>query len=307
MRVLITGASGFLGSWFLDHFLTARIDKGDDIWFMDIAPHPKGFPIDQQDMETWLAEFDEKVDVVLHFAAPVGGRMAIEHDPMFNADAFRLDSALFRWAVTHAETVVYPSSSAIYPTSLQSAREHLLLNEGYISPKNPNWSAPDELYGFTKLAGEFMAWKAAEKHGLNTLAIRPFSGYGPGQKFDYPVPSILRRAKLHEDPLTVWGSGDQTRDFVYVTDIVGATMARLEKGVEGYQVMNISSGVGVTFKQIAQNAAEIAGYKPEIVTDDGKPSGVMHRRGDPHRMLRYYQPEVNLLSGLRYVFDSIDA
>lgn len=306
MRVLITGSSGFVGSWFLDHFLTSRVDKGDDVWFVDIAPHPMGIPGDQQDLESWLAEFDERVDVVFHFAAPVGGRMKIEHDPMYNADAFRLDSAMFRWAAAHANTVVYPSSSAIYPISLQGQFGNMLLEESYISPKHPNWSAPDELYGFTKLAGEFMAWKAAESTGLNTLAIRPFSGYGPSQSPDYPVPSILARAKRHEDPLIVWGSGAQTRDFVYVTDIVGATMARLEAGVSGYEAMNISSGAGTSFRQIAQNAAQIAGYQPEIVTDAGKPSGVMHRRGSNQRMLRYYRPQVDLLSGLRLTFDSIE-
>jgi nucleoside-diphosphate-sugar epimerase len=305
VKVLITGASGFLGSWFLNHFLTDRIERGDDVWYMDIRPHPAGIPIDLVDMEAWLADFDEDVDIAFHFAAPVGGRMKIEHDPMYNADAFRLDSVFFRWAVRHAALAVYPSSSAIYPTSLQSVHNPYLLNEGYVSPKNPNWSAPDELYGFSKLTGEYMAWKAAEKHDLPTLCIRPFSGYGPGQSLDYPIPSILARAKRHEKPLLIWGSGDQTRDFVFVTDIVGATMARIEAGIDGYQTMNISSGLGVTFRQIAQNAAAIAKYEPEIVADGGKPEGVLNRRGDNQRMLRYYKLKVDLINGLRTTYESL--
>ena len=305
LKVLITGSSGFLGSWFLDHFIKERESLGCDIWYVDLAPHPAGLPGDIEDMESWLSTFDEQVDIAFHFAAPVGGRMKIEYDPMYNADAFRLDSAFFRWAVTHAKLAVYPSSSAIYPVSLQGRDGSMLLHEGHISPENPNWSAPDELYGFTKLAGEYMAWKAFEKHSLSTLCIRPFSGYGPGQTLDYPVPSILARAKHHEDPLVIWGNGEQTRDFVYVTDIVAATMARIDQGVHGYQTMNISTGVGFTFQTIAKIAAEIAGYDPRVEFDPSKPKGVTHRRGDNQRMLRFHQPEVSLKTGLRYVYESL--
>ena len=307
MRVLITGSSGFLGSWFLNHFLTDRMGLGDDVWYVDIAPHPTGIPTDRVDLEEWLSDFDQQIDVVFHFAAPVGGRMKIEHDPMYNADAFRLDSVMYRWAATHADTVVYPSSSAIYPISLQGRHNPMLLHEGFIDARNPSWSLPDELYGFSKLAGELMGVKAVLTRGINVLAIRPFSGYGPGQSLDYPVPSILARASRHEDPLVIWGPGDQTRDFVYVGDIVGATMARLEAGVDGFQTMNISTGIGTTFVQIAKNAAAIAGYNPEIRADEGKPSGVMHRRGDPQRMERYYQPRMPLLNGLRATYEWLTA
>lgn len=304
MKVLITGASGFLGSWFLDHFIRLN-DPFNEIWMVDIQPHPKGIPVDQQDMVDWLDDFEEDVDIAFHFAAPVGGRTKIELDPMYNADAFRLDSAFFRWAVKHAKLAVYPSSSAIYPVSLQGPRNHYLLHEGFISAQNPNWSAPDELYGFSKLAGEMMAWKATQ-YGLDTLCIRPFSGYGPGQSLDYPVPAILSRAIAKEDPLVVWGGG-QTRDFVYVTDIVEATLARIDAGVHGYETMNISSGHGTTFEQVAQNAAQIVGYRPEIVADPGMPMGVMHRRGDNQRMNRHFQLTVPLLQGLRWTIESLQA
>jgi GDP-L-fucose synthase len=300
VKVLVTGSSGFLGSWFLDHFIR---QDGHDVWGVDIVPHPAGLPMDVQDMEDWLRDFEEDVDLAIHLAAPVGGRMKIEFDPMYNADAFRLDSVFFRWATKHAKVAVYPSSSAIYPVDLQG-RGAALLNEDHISPRHSYWGAPDELYGFSKLAGEYMAWKAAEKHGLNVLCIRPFSGYGPGQSMDYPVPSILQRAINREDPLTVWGGG-QTRDFVYVSDIVKATMSRLAAGVSGYEVMNIASGIGVTFEQIAELAAGLVGYRPEIVTDPSKPVGVLHRHGDPARMQRHHRLEVALVDGLRYAVESM--
>ena len=116
MKILITGSSGFLGSHFIHHF--AGIEDVD-IWTVDINPSYLGLPGDVMDMVEWLDGFDEQVDRVYHFASPVGGRMKIELDPMYNADALRLDQAIFRWAVEHATTLIYPSSSAVYPVIAQ--------------------------------------------------------------------------------------------------------------------------------------------------------------------------------------------
>ena len=301
--VLITGASGFLGSHFLDWFI--RSDDDFDLWPMDIKLHPAGLPYDLQDMELWLEDFDIDVDLAIHMAAPVGGREKIEGDPLYNADSLRLDSVFFRWAVKHAKTVVYPSSSAVYGTQLQGTDAHSL-HEGMFNAQDPTWLAPDEMYGFTKLAGERLAWAAA-KYGLNTLVVRPFSGYGEGQSFEYPVPSIARRAMRREDPIEVWGPGTQKRDFVYVTDLISATMARLEQPVEGYETMNIGSGFPVSFNDVARICAEIVGYEPEIRNLADKPMGVFNRFADTGRMRRYYEPEVRLREGLERVITFIRA
>jgi nucleoside-diphosphate-sugar epimerase len=299
--ILITGASGFLGSHFLDWFI--RNEEDFDLWPMDIKPHPAGLPYDLQDMELWLEDFDIDVDIAIHMAAPVGGREKIEGDPLYNADSLRLDSVFFRWAVKHAKTVIYPSSSAVYGVQLQGNDAHSL-HEGMFSAKNPTWLAPDEMYGFTKLAGERLAWAAA-KYGLNTLVVRPFSGYGEGQSFEYPVPSIARRALHREDPLEVWGPGTQKRDFIHVTDLISATMARLEHPVDGYEVMNIGSGHATSFNDIARICSEIVGYEPEIKNLVDKPMGVLNRFSDTGRMNRYYQPKVSLREGLERVITFI--
>ena len=303
VNILITGAAGFLGSWFASYFI--QKNEGHDLWLIDNNPNKTSLPMDAQDLGLWLEDFDVDCDLVFHFAAPVGGREKIEGDPLFNADSLRLDSLLFRWAIKHAKTVIYPSSSAVYGTQLQGNEAHSL-HEGMFSPKNPTWLAPDEMYGFTKLAGEMLAWKSAA-YGLNTLCIRPFSGYGEGQSFEYPVPSIARRALHQEDPIEVWGPGTQRRDFIHVSDIVDLTMARLEKPIEGYEAMNLASGYANSFNEIAQLCAEIVGYQPTIQNLTEKPVGVQHRFADIQRQRRYGEPKVKLRDGLTRVIDFIRA
>lgn len=309
MRVLITGAAGFLGRWFVLHHLM----QGDEVYGVDNRSNPHSSWPDELDPSmrfttdagNWFhdAGYIERFDLAYHFAAPVGGRLKIEGDPLFNADSLRLDSEFFRWAINHVDTAIYPSSSAVYGVSLQTGAGHLL-HEGMFHPGNPNWLAPDEMYGFTKLVGEKLAW-TAETYGLNTLCIRPFSGYGEGQSSEYPIPSILARARAKENPLTVWGSGQQARDFIHVEDLVKATVARVTAGVSGYQSMNISTGNATTFLQVAAIAAQLVGYSPDIVTDESKPQGVSNRRGDANRMHRYYHPTITLEKGLCRVLGSL--
>lgn len=312
MKVLITGGAGFLGRRFIQHHVIA----GDYVVAVDDLssagakwPSPGAFGgtyhSHTADLEAALAgkvaNFD--CDLAYHFAAPVGGREKIEGDPLYNADSLRLDSVFFRWAIAHAKTVVYPSSSAVYPISMQGKDGHSL-HEGAFSGSHPNWAAPDEMYGFTKLVGERLAYYA-ERYGLNTLCIRPFSGYGEGQSLDYPVPSIAARAIAREDPITIWGPGSQRRDFIHVDDLVGATVARLAEGIEGYQTMNIGSGFALSFDDIARICAEIVGYSPTIEHDLTKPVGVMARFADTGRMSRYYQPTVRIREGLTRVIESL--
>lgn len=315
--VLITGAAGFLGRW----FVREHIARGDFVIGVDDLSNEHSFWPDelgpilryQMDAMTWFrkglntsrdAEVGlTKWDIVYHFAAPVGGREKIEGDPLFNANSFALDATFFRYAVKRAAIAIYPSSSAVYGARLQEG-SGMLLTENLVDPSADAWDAPDELYGTTKFIGEYLAYKSA-KYGLNTLCIRPFSGYGEGQSMEYPVPSILARAKRLEDPLVVWGTGEQRRDFVHISDLVGATLARLDAGVHGYQTLNIASGTGVSFRQIAQLAAEIMGYRPDIVCDTTKPSGVSSRYGSPIRMNTFYTRQVSLREGLTRMLESL--
>lgn len=308
MRVLITGAAGFLGR----HFVRHHLEAGDEVLAVDDLSNASAppFPFIQLDAAEAFRLEPGPFDWVYHFAAPVGGRTRIDGDPLFNADSLRLDSELFRAAarglVTPDGVVVYPSSSAVYPVWAQTAENFYPLKEEMVDPAEVHWGAPDQMYGFTKLAGEYLAWKAAG-YGVNTLCIRPFSGYGEGQSLDYPVPSLVYRALRGDDPIVVWGPGTQTRDFIHVEDLVRGTVARLESGVRGYRVLNLGSGMPTSFEQVAIMAADIVGYTPYILPQPDKPVGVMHRYCDPTEMLRYYTPRISLRDGLKRVLEDMDS
>lgn len=311
VNVLITGAAGFLGRWFLKHHL----DRGDNVTAVDDLSSTGAYWLDgdyvkmEDDLALvlgfWGVRGFPTFDYAYHFAAPVGGRIKIEQDPLYNAGSLRLDAEFFSWAVGKVGIAIYPSSSAVYGVSLQRGAGQALVEEDF-NPVGDMWAQPDQMYGFTKMAGEVLAFHAA-KYGLNTLVLRPFSGYGEGQSLDYPVPSICRRARDREDPLVVWGSGWQTRDFIHVSDIVGATAEILRHGVYGYEPVNLGSGTATSFVEVARLAADIVGYGPVIETDTTKPEGVTSRFSDSSRMLSVYQPKVTLASGLAHILDSLDA
>jgi nucleoside-diphosphate-sugar epimerase len=105
----------------------------------------------------------------------------------------------------------------------------------------------------------------------------------------------------------VWGSGWQARDFIHVDDVVGATLARIRAGVEGYDSMNIGSGSPTAFNAVARMMADIVGYEPEIANDDDKPEGVQSRYCDPSKMLQYYVPSTTLERGFRRVVEAVEA
>jgi len=301
VNVLITGAAGFLGRHFAKHhiYLDHHVTAVDDMSSPYASWPESWFPLRTQDAVRFFESYVPRYDIVYHFAAPVGGREKIEGDPLFNADSLRLDAALFRWAVkAKPRVIVYPSSSAVYGVTFQrDVNLPLPLHEAMFDPGATYWEVPDEMYGFTKMAGEYLAWKAA-KYGVRTLCIRPFSGYGEDQSPEYPVPSIVARARAREDPLIVWGPGTQTRDFIHVDDVVGATVARVKNGIDGYVTMNIGWGEPVSFNQLALRVASIVDYEPKIVNLADKPFGVMQRYCDPSVMLTYYVPKVSLTDGL---------
>ena len=285
-QVIITGDKGFVGRYFWK-----KLNDGN--WNIIGVDKKNG----GDDCRFFFKHWDKQVDLVIHLAAIVGGRESIEGRPLAVADNFSIDSEFFQWCLrTKPKKVVYFSSSAAYPISLQTPERHVKLSEGMSAWEHARM--PDMTYGASKLIGEYLA-----SFVDNVYIFRPFSGYGTDQDLTYPFPMYIRRALDVADPFEVWGPGTQTRDFIHIRDIVDAVMAALESPSIG--PVNLGLGRSTSFIELAQMAMKAVGYEGEIVTRPDKPVGCMHRVSDNTKMLSFYQPKITLEEGIQMAVDGI--
>lgn len=284
VKALITGDNGFIGHHFRD-----RLER--DGWFVDGCDIADVRPHDARDVFRFL---NTHYDLVVHCAAVVGGRDTIENSPLSQAVNLELDAGLFQWAQrTKVGQVVYFSSSAAYPVRIQNSGQ-IQLQESMVDLDHP--ALPDQLYGWAKITGERLA-AVARAEGVRVTVVRPFSGYGEDQSPDYPFAAFAERARNREDPFVIWGDGQQTRDFIHVEDVVGATMAVMASGTE--EPVNIGWGEPVSMEQLAHQFCSAAGYSPEFKLLAKAPAGVGYRVCDPARMLEHYKPRIPLAEGIR--------
>ncbi len=254
--------------------------------------------------EQYKLSFNRFSDV-FHFAAIVGGRAKIDGNPMQVALDLSIDAEFFYWACQHQpERVLYPSSSAAYPVSLQAVNGAVALSESDIDFK-ANLGTPDMTYGWSKLTGEYLALIAAKHYGLRISCIRPFSGYGEDQDLSYPVPAIAARAARKENPFEVWGSGKQGRDFVHIDDIIDFIFLLMDRVSDG-SAYNIGSGKLTSFLDLIRLFSTFAGYKPEIMPLLDKPVGVHSRYANMDVVNKYFgwKPKISLEEGMKRVYDA---
>jgi nucleoside-diphosphate-sugar epimerase len=253
-----------------------------------------------EDFRTWCKDHPCDYDLIFHCAAVVGGRLKIEGDPLAVATDLAIDSDFFQWAAKgNPRKIVYFSSSAVYPVCWQRRSEHCMrLDEDMVDFNDNTIGVPDMSYGLSKLVGEYLVKFAVEKYGLDVVIYRPFSGYGHDQPLDYPFPSIVKRVLAGENPVTVWGSGNQTRDFIHIDDAVDAVFATMNVLKAG-EALNLGSGVGTSFKQLANAVCRVLDHNVKIVCDPSKPEGVFYRVADVTKLNRFYKPTRTLEWGIQ--------
>jgi len=248
-------------------------------------------------------EFDKFADV-FHFAAIVGGRATIDGDPMMVAMDLAIDAEFFYWATRHKPgRVLYPSSSAAYPVDLQAEGNAIALSESDIDFKK--MGEPDMTYGWSKLTGEYLAHIAAKYYDLSITCIRPFSGYGEDQDLTYPIPAIAARVARRENPVEVWGTGLQGRDFVHIDDVLDCIFVAMDKIKDGTAI-NIGMGRLTTFIEIIETLCKIAGYEPEIKRLLDKPVGVFSRYSNMDHVNNElgWKATISMEEGMRRVYEA---
>ena len=265
MKALVTGAAGFIGS----HLTTALLDRGFEVTgldcFTDFYPRPikeanlavnsgrEGFRIvlgsvQHADLPTLL---NDKTHV-FHLAAQAGVRKSWGRDfHTYTENNVEATQRLLEACVGRPlNRFVYASSSSLYGDNVALPMREDALPQ----PVSP--------YGVTKLAAEQLCYLYFVNHGIPTTSVRYFTVYGPRQRPDMAFNKFIRAA-ISGTPITVYGDGEQTRDYTYVTDAVDATIAAAERGVPG-RAYNIGGGSRVTVNQVIDVIRRIVGRAVDV-------------------------------------------
>jgi GDP-L-fucose synthase len=282
---LVTGGCGFIGR----HFTKKMVDLGYQVIVIDnmvskSALLPDDWPIHLKcdfefvniDILDYLKDTKKSFDIIIHASAIVGGRETIENDPLLISYNITIDNELFRWIEKNpVKHLVYFSSSAVYPISLQTFENNRKLKLEDIDVFNNKIAIPDLTYGWSKLTGEFLLSILSKRVDTTITIYRPFSGYGEDQHESYPFPSIMRKVLANTDTVDIWS--DAVRDFVYIDDIVDYVLKTCfhDKKIN---ILNIGTGIPTSMSELAKTIARIALNKEiDINILDDKPKGVYYR------------------------------
>lgn len=330
--ILVTGGCGFVGR----HLVKKLIDRGDSVFIIDnlfTGLHPnkwfgkewkksKNGPFviyrnkkitvtyyEADVLRVFLDTVASKSKVklplfsdVFHLASIVGGRLLIDGDPLLVAKDLAIDASLFLWATRfpkNFERLLYASSSAAYPTDLQTKESAVALKEEMIHLSG-RVGMPDMTYGWSKLTGEYLSQLAHKKYGIHVACVRPFSGYGEDQDLTYPTPSIALRIARHDKQIEVWGTGEQGRDFVHIDDCIDAMFVILEKVRDGRGI-NIGTGKLTSFNGLIRIMCKIEGHNATIKPLIDKPVGVQSRYADIGILSKEigWKPSISIEEGMR--------
>ncbi len=311
MRCLVTGVAGFVGSHLTERLLSDGHEvRGIDA-FIDYYPRYlkernlegprswKDFTFVESDLLTVdLPPLLDGVDLIFHQAAQAGVRASWgqEFSRYVNCNVLATQQ-LLEAVLLHAMSVkrfVYASSSSVYgDTTALPVTESIITQ-----PVSP--------YGVTKLAGEHLCTLYHRNFGIPTVSLRYFTVYGPRQRPDMAFHRFCKAFVKHE-PLTIYGDGEQTRDFTYISDVVEANIRAATMDAAIGEVMNIAGGSRVTVHHVIDLLREISDSHTDVVFDNTQHGDVRHTFADTRLAERVigYRPLVSLREGLAHEFEYV--
>jgi UDP-glucose 4-epimerase len=307
--VVVTGGAGFIGSELVRQ-LAAR---GDRVLAIDNLVNGKRANLEgvlsdrvalvQADVRAVdvLRSHLRSARVVFHLAC-LGVRHSV-HSPMENHDVNATATLQLLAACRDADVpkFVYVSSSEVYGTAR------------WVPMTEDHPTYPCTVYGASKLAGECYARAYFRTYGYPTCVVRPFNSYGPRSHHEGDsgevIPKFLLRC-LADRPMVVFGDGNQTRDFTYVSDTAAGILLAGESDAAIGETINLGSGTEVTINHLARTIAEVTSRPgAAIQQDDPRPGDVMRLCADTTvaRARLGYAPKVTLAGGLRQLLQWYEA
>ena len=298
--VLVTGGAGFIGSHFVDALLALGARVRTTIHRRPLyAAHPnlEAVRADLTRQEDCLAAC-ENIDYAIHAAGSVGaagvgpvGMMASITGNLVQT-AQMLEAA---WVCGVKRMLVFSSSTA-YPPTEHPVREE----EMWSGPPYPGYFG----YGWMRRYIERLAEFTARNADMGVAICRPTAVYGPRDNFDpatsHVIPALIRRAVARENPFIVWGTGQELRDFLYVTDLIQGCLKLLEKKSDADPV-NIGFGQSVSVCEVVNTVLKLAGHdRIKVIFDKTKPSALPVRLVSINKARHDidFSPEISLQKGI---------
>jgi nucleoside-diphosphate-sugar epimerase len=301
MRALVTGVAGFIGSTLSDRLLRDGVDVVGIDSFTDyypraakernlssLTPHSRFRFIESRIQDADLPALLDDRTHIFHLAAQAGVRKSWGRDfDVYTVNNIEATQVLLEACVGRPlERLVYASSSSVYG------------DEVALPMKEDALPQPLSPYGVTKLAAEHLCQLYHVNHGVPAVSLRYFTVYGPRQRPDMGFHKFLRAAILDE-PIRLFGDGEQTRDFTFVHDAAAATAAAATRGTPG-RVYNVGGGSRVTINEVLDMIGRVSGRQPKVVRDPAQKGDMRHTFADTTRARAdlAFAPTVDLQEGL---------
>jgi nucleoside-diphosphate-sugar epimerase len=299
-RFLLTGGAGFIGS----HIVKRLVGEGAVVRVVDNLSTGQVARLGDLRCSIEYVEADladnlvsdevvKDVDYVLHQAAIPSVQRSVR-DPVGTnrANVTATLNLLESCRKAKVRRFVYAASSSAY-------------GDTEVLPKSEEM-APNPLspYALQKLAGEHYCKLYYSLYGLETVCLRYFNVFGPGQdphsEYSAVIPKFISKLLINE-LITVYGDGEQSRDFTYVENVVDANLLALQATKACGKVLNVGCGERITLNTLIQLLEEIVGVKAKVSYSAPKPGDVRHSLADINlaRRLLEYEPKVMMKEGLR--------
>lgn len=297
MRYLITGGAGFIGVALANYL----VENGHHVRVLDDLS--TGDP-DRLDRRVLFSRGDvrnvpvlwthlQDVECVFHLAARVAVPESVLYPQEYNdVNVGGTVALLTAMRDVGVSRVVLASSAAVYGEQPQQpVREEM----------QPN---PDSPYAVSKIAAEQYLFTLSRLYGLQAAALRIFNAYGPGQRIPpahAPVAPLFLKRALGGGSLVIHGDGKQSRDFVYIDDVVRALASASQTDDTVGQIINIGSGEETTLRQLAAKIEIVTGRETQVLMNENQRGGVSRLVADVQKAQQIlgYQPQVTLTDGLR--------
>ncbi|OIO39250.1 MAG: hypothetical protein AUJ72_01090 [Candidatus Omnitrophica bacterium CG1_02_46_14] len=309
-RVLVTGGAGFIGSYLTELLVETGAEvtvadnlvRGDKSRIQNVLGKIKLLKVDLSELKA-CEKATLRQEVVMNLAAKVTG---IEYNRFNMADMFESNMKL-QMNVLHAaaknkvKRFLQVSTACIYPHDAKVPTPESEGERGSPEPTN-------EGYGLAKLMGEKLAKYYTREKGIEVLIGRPFNAYGPRDHFDeatsHVIPAIMKRILDGDDPVVIWGTGNQSRVFVHAKDIARGMMLIAEKAPAATPI-NIGHDREVTIKELFKVICQILGKYPKPQFDTSKPDGYPRRAADVTLLKKItdFTPSISLEEGILEMAD----